>query len=136
MPGASLKYRRNAVDSFSASSESAVIHYDDHSKSHLSGVFSLYGNYAFNFNWGVLMPQLTLASDYCIDSKQSGQGVNLDGEWSLLIPATEDKHQLSIDIGLGAMFMHGFSGFINYHQISQYDAYDQSGWSLGGRWEF
>ncbi|BCD99521.1 autotransporter domain-containing protein [Marinagarivorans cellulosilyticus] len=136
MPGASLKYRRNTVDSFSASNESGAIYYDDHSKSHLSGVLSLYGNYAFNFNWGVLMPQLTLASDYCIDSKQSGQGVNFDGQWSLLIPATEDKHQLSIDIGLGAMFMHGFSGFINYHQISQYDAYDQSGWSLGGRWEF
>lgn len=136
MPGFSVKHQRTAMDGYALGDEQSNFTVDDFSQTQTRGVLSLYSSYAVTMSWGVLIPQLTIASDYRISSNHQGRMSNHNGEWLSAIQAKQDSHHVTGDIGIGFWFVRGFSGFINYHQISRNDTYSQSGWNIGARWEF
>ena len=137
MPGFSVHYQRNALAAFTAPQVGRTTDYAGQTTSHLLGALSLYADYALTFNWGVLLPQVTLASEYCIDKSNQNTQVTVNGE-NFTLPAAQvyDSHQIAIDAGLAVLLTHGFSGFVNYHHLAKNQLYSTQAWQVGARWEF
>ena len=137
MPGFSLQYQRNHLEAFNTQTAGRNTNYAAQTASHWLGAFSLYGDYAFTFNWGVVIPQLTLASEYCIDKSSQNSVITINDEpFSVMAAQAYDSHQLTIDAGVALLLTHGFSGFINYHHLAKNKLYSTQAWQAGIRWEF
>ena len=137
MPGFSLQYQRNQLDGFNTQTAGRNTDYAAQTTSHWLGAFSLYGDYAFTFNWGVVIPQLTLASEYCIDKSRQNSVITINDEpFAAMAAQAYDSHQLTTDAGVALLLTHGFSGFINYHHLAKNKLYSAQAWQAGVRWEF
>ena len=139
LPGVNLQYQYAQTEAFNALKPAASAYYSAQSNQLWAGAFSLYSDYAWGVSWGVLLPQLTLVSRYGLDKGDSwsdGSSLRVNGEAFALPASAHDSHELSIDAGIALMFTHGFSGFINYHRLTQNRYYAVQSFQAGMRWEF
>ena len=135
LPGISFASNTSQVDAFSQQVGARQVMYSDFERKHVNATASLYGDYAVATSWGVLLPQLTIASHYCVDESEDGQALQINGEAFLAQSAGDDQY-ITLDAGIAFWLTHGLSGFVNYHRIERNSLLDLQGVNLGARWEF
>lgn len=135
MPGLSLAHDVSQVDGFTQQLGARQVAYGEFDNRHLRAVASFYGDYAFSTSWGVLLPQLTLSSHYCVDSSSDDQNMWVNGQ-PFSVQNTEEAHFITLDAGVAFWLTHGLSGFVNYHRMERHQSQDLQGANLGVRWEF
>lgn len=135
MPGLSLAHEASQVDSFTQQMGARQVAYDEFDNRHLRAVASFYGDYAFSIEWGVLLPQLTLSSHYCVGSSSDNQNIWVNGQ-PFSMQDNEEAHFITLDAGVAFWLTHGLSGFVNYHRMERHQSQDLHGVNLGVRWEF
>lgn len=101
----------------------------------------LQGQYAVNFNWGVLMP--TAGATFI--SQTSSSRDNVSGTFAygapgdatfVMTPEEFDTSYYLVNLGTSAVLPNGFSLFLTAQQLMGYDNFSSQQYSLGGRMEF
>lgn len=101
----------------------------------------LQGQYAFNFNWGVLMPtaSATLISQTS-SSRDEVSGTfaygSTEGSTFVMTPEEFDTSYYQLSLGASAVLPNGISLFFSTQEILGYDNFSSQQYSLGGRLEF
>lgn len=135
MPGLSFANNTSQVDGFSQYVGTRHMTYSNHEQRHFNASISLYGDYAVSTSWGVVLPQFSIASHYCVDSDDADQGLQVNGE-IFALDRKEDAQHITLDAGVAFWLTHGVSGFVNYHRVERNALLDLQGVNLGVRWEF
>ncbi|MDZ7923974.1 MAG: autotransporter domain-containing protein [Marinagarivorans sp.] len=134
-PGIEARHQRGQRDAFSDATQTT--RYSAQNTNDTFAALSLQASYQYNLEFGVISPQITLASEYSLTDDADPLWVSVDGEqFSLPTLTNRDDQSLLMDAGVGIVLRHGFSGFINYHQLFDQRAYGVKSLQLGGRWEF
>jgi outer membrane autotransporter protein len=134
-PGLEARHQRGQRDAFSDATQAT--RYSAQSTNDTFAALSLQTSYQYNLEFGVISPQITLASEYSLSDDADPLWVSVDGElFSLPTFANRDDQSLLLDAGVGIVLRHGFSGFINYHQLFDQRAYGVKSVQVGGRLEF
>jgi uncharacterized protein YhjY with autotransporter beta-barrel domain len=106
----------------------------------LLGQLGIRANYAFSASWGVIVPQVRAEYDYEFEDQTpiAGTIYVLDGDQNRydLSGVERDDSFFDLGVSLVAIFQGGWSAYIDYSTIVDYDDFERDSFTLGLRKEF
>jgi len=139
-PNVRLSYQQNSISAYTENNADGFsVNLGEQDLSRLTFSAGLQAQYAFNFNWGVLLPlaEINIFSDSGDQDEIQGQFSfsPVESDYFILEAEEADSSYAQLGLGLSTVLTHGFSGFFKYEQIVGYENLDSNRVSLGFRYE-